>query len=235
MSAGSVAAWPVDGLAQRLPRLDTRRGLEERRPSSLARFGRQLRTLYPHLRRHFIFEYYPWYGVSPWRHWDQDDRQPPVDLASPYFPRLGAYDSRSTTIIERHARWMADAGVGAINLSWWGPGSYEDRATPLIIDVMAAHGIHVAFHLEPYRADRARVFADDVRYILREYGERRRWDGLLLLDDARGQAAPVFKSFATIVPSESTDCHGVTRPVPLYTPDAVWRQQIVGAATRLRA
>jgi hypothetical protein len=32
------------------------------------------------------------------------------------------------------------------------------------------------------------------------------------------------------VPPQSTDCLGVTRPVRLYTPDAVWRQQL----TRLR-
>jgi hypothetical protein len=189
------------------------------------RFG-WLRAAYRDLPRHFVFEYYPWYGVSPWRHWNQKQNTPPVNLDAPYMPRLGAYDSVSTAVIEQHARWIADCGVGAINLSWWGRGSYEDRAVPRIMDVMGAHGIHVTFHLEPYRSDRAHVYAEDVHYLLREYGERRRWDCFLLLEGADRRIGPVFKSFATIVPSQSTDCLGVTRPVRLHTPDAVWRQQL---------
>src|SRR5215510_8838842 len=61
--------------------------------------GSDLAALYPDLRRHFIFEYYPWYGGPPgYRHWEQFDRVPPLDLASNYMPRLGAYDSRSAEI-----------------------------------------------------------------------------------------------------------------------------------------
>ena len=41
--------------------------------------------------RHFVFEYYPWYGVAPFRHWNQDGHLPPLDLASNYLPQLGAY------------------------------------------------------------------------------------------------------------------------------------------------
>src|SRR5206468_2597812 len=65
-----------------------------------------LALAYGDIRRHFIFEYYPWYGVGPYRHWEQWDRVPPTDLASHYVPRLGAYDSRSTTLLEQHARWI---------------------------------------------------------------------------------------------------------------------------------
>ena len=52
---------------------------------------------------------------------------------------------------------------------------------------MRAFDIKVTFHLEPYSADRGVGFADDVTYILREYGERRRWDTMLLLEDADGR------------------------------------------------
>src|SRR5690349_16988624 len=44
------------------------------------------------ISRHFIFEYYPWYGANPYRHWDQWERVPPIDVASNYYPLLGAYD-----------------------------------------------------------------------------------------------------------------------------------------------
>ena len=59
------------------------------------------------------------------------------------------------------------------------------------------------------------------RYLLTEYGEKRRWDCLLMLDDADGVEGPVFKSFATILPPQGTDCHGRTFPVDLYRPDSV--------------
>ena len=123
-------------------------------PVDWATVGARLRKTYPDLRRHFVFEYYPWYGTNPWFHWNLWDRQPPTDIAATSIPRLGPYDSRSSTIIEQHARWIADAGVGAINISWWGQGSFEDQAVPLVMDVMRDHDIHVAFHLEPYRTDR---------------------------------------------------------------------------------
>lgn len=190
-----------------------------------ARVAADLRARFDDLRSHFIFEYYPWYGTDPWRHWDQGGVSPPSRLASNYLPLLGPYDSRSSRVIEQHARWMAQAGVGAINLSWWGQGSYEDRAVPIVMDVMKDHGIQVAFHMEPYADDRAIRFADDILYLLREYGERRRWDAFLLLERADGTAAPVFEMFNSILPPTSTDCRGVTRPFPGFVPDAIWRQQ----------
>jgi hypothetical protein len=190
---------------------------------------------FPDLRQHFLFEYYPWYGGPPsFVHWDQWDRVPPLDLASNYVPLLGAYDSRSTAVIERHARWIADSGAGAVSLSWWGPDSYEDRAVHVIMDVMKDHGLKVAFHLEPYALNRGERWSSDVQYLLREYGERRRWDALLLLKDADGTEGPVFKGFATILPERVRDCHGVEHRVELYTADSVWRRQNDGVREALR-
>jgi len=53
-----------------------------------ARGARALAKRFPDLPRHFAFEYYPWYAASPYPHWDQDGRHPPVDLASNYMARL---------------------------------------------------------------------------------------------------------------------------------------------------
>ncbi len=150
---------------------------------------------------------------------------PPLDIAASSVPRLGPYDSRESSVIEQHARWMLDAGVGAINLSWWGPGSFEDQRVPLVMDVMRDHGLKVTFHLEPYSKQRPERYASDIQYLLTEYGAKRRWDCLLMLYDADGVEGPVFKSFATILPPQGTDCHGRTFPVDLYRPDSVWRQQ----------
>lgn len=200
-----------------------RRGRE---PHRLSQFARILKTTYSQPKRHFAFEYYPWYRTNPWEHWQQFDRVPPLDIASTMMPLLGPYDSLDTKVIEQHARWIADAGVGVINLSWWGRGSTTDAAVHTIMDVMRAHDIHVTFHLEPYRDDRGRFLADDLLYLIREYGERRRWDCFHLLERADGTTGPVFKLFRSIVPPRITDCRGVPVQIPDYTPDAVWRQQI---------
>lgn len=184
-----------------------------------------LRARFPRLKRHFVFEYYAWYETNPYFHWAEKGYVPPHGIASTMMPALGAYASGDKAVIEQHARWLADSGVGSIAISWWGRGSNTDRATPLIMDVMRAHDIHVTFHLEPYGPNRATSFAADINYLLREYGERRRWDNFLLLDHADGTTTPVFKTFRTILPTTVVDCLGVTQTVPDYVPDDVWRRQ----------
>lgn len=185
-----------------------------------------LKARYPNTKRHFAFEYYPWYRVNPWEHWGQYGRNPPIDAATTMMPLLGAYDSHDRVVIEQHARWIAAAGVGTVNLSWWGPGSWPDLAVHTIMDIMRAHDIHVAFHLEPYDNARGSRLAEDITYLIREYGDRRRWDNFLLLDRPGGQAGPVFKLFRSIVPPTFTDCLGRTTPVADYTPDVVWREEL---------
>ncbi len=184
-----------------------------------------LATRFPDLSRHFVFEYYPWYATNPYRHWNDADRQPPADLASNYMPRLGAYDSASPAVLEQHAKWIKDAGAGAINVSWWGRADPIDRLIPRLMDVMSDHDIRVTFHLEPYATDHAQTYARDVEYLVSEYGDRRQWDCLLLLQQEDGHVGPVFKSFRTILPPRMTDCHGVATSVPDYAPDSIWRQQ----------
>jgi hypothetical protein len=187
--------------------------------------GPGLGQRFPDLRRHFVFEYYPWYGAAPFVHWDQWDRVPPDDIASNYVPRLGAYDSLSPQVLEQHARWIVESGAGAVNLSWWGPGSPEDRAVPAVMDAMRDHGLKVTFHLEPYEDDRSSRYAEDVLYLLREYGEKRRFDALLLLEGPGGIQGPVFKAFRCILPPAFLDCHGARQIVRDYTPDDAWRRQ----------
>ncbi|HKT81572.1 MAG TPA: twin-arginine translocation signal domain-containing protein [Vicinamibacterales bacterium] len=200
-------------------------GIRGAGPAVVEAAGSDLARRFADLPRHFLFEYYAWYGMNPISHWDQDRRRPPIDLASNFMPLLGAYDSASPAVLERHARWMKDAGAGGINVSWWGRGGSVDKLIPSLMDVMAAHDLKVAFHLEPYRADRARSYADDIEYLLTEYGEKRRWDCFLLLANADGRTGPVFKSFRTIVPPTKTDCHGRTSAVADYTKDDEWRRQ----------
>jgi hypothetical protein len=180
------------------------------------------------LRRRFVWEYYPWYGRDPWRHWQQWERVPPYDIAATSVPLLGPYDSRDFGVLEQHARWIAESGAGAVNLSWWGPGSFEDRNVHLVMDVMHDHDIKVTFHLEPYTNDRGLRIVADVMYLLREYGEKRGWDALLLLrgPGPGGSEGPVLKGFRTILPQYYEDCRGIRFQVPDYFPDARWARQL---------
>jgi len=193
-----------------------------------------LADVFPDLPRHFVFEYYPWYRSHPWSHWEQWDRLPPDDIASNYVPALGPYDSTDAAVVEQHARWIAESGAGAVNVSWWGVGSPEDRAVPLLMDVMRDHGLKVTFHLEPYAPDHGQRFVSDVYYLLSEYGEKRHWDAFLLLRHADGSLAPVFKGFRTILPAEYRDCHGLLRSVEDYTPDDVYARQFEVLRAMLR-
>ena len=195
-------------------------------PFPWGEIGATLRARFRELRRHFVFEYYPWYANDPFRHWQQWGRQPPTDLAATSVPHLGAYDSRSTSVIEQHARWIAESGVGVINLSWWRPGSFSDRAVHTVMDVMRDHDIKVTFHLEPYGPERADFLAADIRHLLIEYGEKRRWDAFFLHERADGTRGPVFKLFATALPEETENCRGEMEDVPLYVPAARWRRAI---------
>jgi hypothetical protein len=224
--AGRAAlAWPAASLAASW----VRPALAAGTPTVAPPLPAPLPTLaqqFADLRRHFIFDFYPWYGGPPdYLHWDYLERRPPLDLSSNYVPRLGPYDTRARAVLEQQARWIADSGVGAIALSWWGAGHYTDTPVHDIMDVMGAHDIKVTFCLEPYRDDRGKVFAKDVRYLMREYGEKRGFDTLLLLRNADGKEGPLFKGFACILPEDSTDCHGTTRPISNYTTDAQWRSQ----------
>ena len=191
----------------------------------VAAVGRELRRQFSDLRNHFIFEYYPWYGTNPWRHWEGSGRTPPYDIAATAVPDLGPYDSGNSRVLEQHARWIVESGAGAINVSWWGRGDYEDRLVPLLMDVMRDHGLKVTFHLEPYGDNRIDSFASDIQYLVTEYGDKRHWDCQLLLRSAGGEDGPVFKGFATILPQFGTDCHGRTTPIAMWRPDAVWHRQ----------
>jgi hypothetical protein len=195
----------------------------------------ELRRLFPDLERHFVFEYYPWYGGPPdYEHWDYLERRPPLDLSTRYVPKLGAYDVRDTATLERHARWIRETGVGAVALSWWGRESWQDRAVSSILDVLAAHDLKATFALEPNADDRARYYASDILFLLRQYGERRHWDTFLLPRNADCRFGPVFKSFRTVLPESSTNCLGRTSPVSDFTEDSTWRRQTDSLRETLR-
>jgi len=52
---------------------------------------------------------------------------------SRHYPLDGAYDSHDPALIDRHCRWAKQAGIDAWIVSWWGHGSFCDRALPKVL------------------------------------------------------------------------------------------------------
>ncbi len=118
--------------------------------------------------------YYPWYRTPQvdtyWDHWGEGAFGPPLDIASDYYPTLGAYSIADSAILAHHFAWLREAGVGVIISSWWGQGSREDQAVALLLEVAEEYGIKVAFHIEPYHGRTADRLVEDVKYLYDRYG-----------------------------------------------------------------
>lgn len=119
--------------------------------------------------------YYPWYGNPEinghWNHWQEPDFDPPLDIASDYYPLLGAYSSFDPHTVAQHFAWLRQAGVGVIITSWWGQGSLEDEAVPLLLEMAEHYRLKVAFHIEPYEGRSSGRVVDDIQYLYRSYGD----------------------------------------------------------------
>ena len=113
--------------------------------------------------------FYPWYASQGqdgmWRHWDEGGHVPPDDVGSDYYPERGAYSSDDPVVLDGEMHDIALAGVDEIVTSWWGQGSFEDHALPLVLAAAAAHGVRVAVHLEPYPGRSPATIAADLAYL----------------------------------------------------------------------
>lgn len=119
--------------------------------------------------------YYNWYGAprhdGGYIHWEQGGFTPPQDIGANFYPLLGPYSSGDPSAVRQHMRWIREAGIGVLSLTWWGRGSREDRLTPVVLDAAAAEGLKVNFHLEPYPDRTPSSTMDDVRYLLARYAD----------------------------------------------------------------
>jgi glycoprotein endo-alpha-1,2-mannosidase len=118
--------------------------------------------------------YYPWYANpqtdGSWIHWEETNFSPPKDISSDYYPVLGAYSSKAPAAVAQHMVWLRQAGVGVIIVSWWGIGTHEDSAVPVIMKMAERYGIKVAFHIEPYSGRTAEGLVRDIQYLYKQYG-----------------------------------------------------------------
>lgn len=118
--------------------------------------------------------YYPWYFNMEvdgrWIHWDQGGYTPPLDIASDFYPVLGAYSVSDPAVLAQHFAWLREAGIGVIISSWWGRNEASDRTLQLMFDIADHYGIKIAFHIEPYEGRSAGRLISDIQYIYDQYG-----------------------------------------------------------------
>lgn len=167
-------------------------------------------------RRVVVAFYYLWYGTPDvdgrWLHWDHtvlphwnpkwrerfphgQPHSPPDAPHAPFQPALGPYSSRNVTVLSTHMAALSGAGVDAVAISWTGreggatsdtQGVYTDALVPLVLSAALAHGMRVAFHLEPYPGRTAASLREDVFYLTDTYASGAA--GEALLRDERGRA-----------------------------------------------
>ena len=113
--------------------------------------------------------YYPWFGTAKhdgrYLHWQQGGSQPPVDVASSFYPSRGVYSSADALVVDAQMREIAGAGIGVVISSWWGRDSVEDRRLTQLLGAARRHGLTVAAHIEPYRGRTVASTEADILYL----------------------------------------------------------------------
>ena len=110
--------------------------------------------------------FYPWWGTpardGAWQHWAQGGGNPPLAIASNYYPARGVYSSSDSNVLRSQMADIAGAKIDTVIVSWWGAGSPEDVRLPAVIAAAHNAGLRVAIHLEPYPGRTPTTVAADV-------------------------------------------------------------------------
>ena len=122
----------------------------------------------------FIY-YYGWYGNPAydfdWAHWQENDHQPPWDLATSFYPKLGAYSSRDPQVLDLHMKWIAQTGIDVVIYSWWGKLDPTHEIAPSVLDAAAQYNLKVAFLIEPYPNRKPKTICDDIELLTTAFGD----------------------------------------------------------------
>lgn len=91
--------------------------------------------------REVLAFYYGWYATPQvsgfWYHWGNVDLVHEHIGTTAHYPTDGPYDSHGPQVVEHQCELAHRAGITGFIVSWWGPGSFEDRGVPILLD--AAH------------------------------------------------------------------------------------------------
>ena len=145
---------------------------------SLLEFMRARRNVrYPRVPRQVLAFYYTWYGTPErhgrWIHWNKVKPDEHDIASSTHYPAKGAYDSHDPEIIDWHIDLAKEHGLTGFIATWWGPGRFDDRAFPILLDRAAKKDFKVTVYWETApskgqaQIDQA---VSDLLYVLNRYG-----------------------------------------------------------------
>ncbi len=121
--------------------------------------------------------YYTWYGTPEfdhgWAHWGEVNADSHDIAESTHYPEIGAYDSHDPAVIDRHIDQATRAGIDGFIATWWGRGSYTDRAFAKLLDRAEPKGFEATVYWETVAGEgreQIRHAVGDLVYLLRTYG-----------------------------------------------------------------
>ncbi len=93
--------------------------------------------------------YYPWYGTPSgpsgrWVHWNPAH----ANYDATHVPLTGYYDSLDPETVRRQIRLAKAAGIDGFIASWWGIGTFEDRAFAVLLQVAEEESFTVTVYYE---------------------------------------------------------------------------------------
>jgi hypothetical protein len=124
--------------------------------------------------------YYTWYGLpdrhGQWIHWGGEDKAAHDIPESRHYPARGAYDSQDPALLESHIVQAKADGLTGFIATWWGQGTYEDRAFQLLLVQADKHDFKTTIYWE-IAPEEGREQIDhainDLVYVLKNYGPRK--------------------------------------------------------------
>ena len=149
-----------------------------RNEASLLEFIRsQCNRRYARVPRQVLAFYYTWYGRperhGEWVHWGTVKPEEHDISASTHYPAKGAYDSHDPEIIDYHIELAKRHGLTGFISTWWGQGTFDDRAFVTLLDRAAKQDFHATVYWET-APGKGRVqigqAVSDLLYLLNRYG-----------------------------------------------------------------
>ncbi len=127
--------------------------------------------------REVLAFYYTWYGRPErhgrWVHWGKVDPDRHDISESTHYPVLGAYDSHDPVVIDRHIDQANAHGLTGFIATWWGQGTYDDRAFVTLLERAEKKNFKVTVYWETAPGTGQRQVdqaISDLVYVLARYG-----------------------------------------------------------------
>ena len=122
--------------------------------------------------------YYTWYGAPNEHgqalHWNRVDASKHDISDSTHYPTLGAYNSRDAAVVDRQIDEAKAHGLTGFIATWWGQGTYEDKALPLVLAEAEPRNFKVTAYWETAPGEgQAQIdqAANDLAYLVSHYGK----------------------------------------------------------------